>query len=254
MEGAVRQTGAGGSGLGRPLAWSLAIHAAAVLLVVPSDPPPGRAESRRRISAQLLNANHQPTVRPPAILSPVAAQRFEAPTPMPANAIVMERSRVVAPASSRAVKPAAPQSAVVPAVGEASVAEPASSASLPAGRPLPSTALPALVVAESEAVRPDQILAENQYRLAIGLEARRFRRYPPLAREMGWEGTAEVWIALNPSLNAPSITLAKPSGHSVLDREAIALLSMVVGRVQVPSLLLDRKARVRVTIEYRLEE
>jgi periplasmic protein TonB len=105
-----------------------------------------------------------------------------------------------------------------------------------------------------EAPRPDQVLAENQYRLAVGLEAKRFRRYPPLAREMGWEGTVEVVIALNPRLDTPSISLVTTSGHGVLDREAIALLTLVVGRVQASPLLVDRQARVRITIEYRLED
>ncbi|HET7776889.1 MAG TPA: hypothetical protein VFK74_11010, partial [Azospira sp.] len=34
--------------------------------------------------------------------------------------------------------------------------------------------------------------ALRQYRLALALEARRFKRYPRLARERGWEGTVEV--------------------------------------------------------------
>jgi TonB family protein len=254
VESATRRTGPRGSGLGRPLAWSLAIHAVAFLLFVPPDATPDQAQSPQRTSARLLNARRQPATSPHASLSPVPASGREVGVSASVQAIVRGSSGRVALASSSGVKSAALETATAPGASEAAVAEPTTNTTLREGKPLPSTVSPTLAPAMNEAPGPDQVLAENQYRLAVGLEAKRFRRYPPLAREMGWEGTVEVVIALNPRLDTPSISLVTTSGHGVLDREAIALLTLVVGRVQASPLLVDRQARIRITIEYRLED
>lgn len=253
MELAVRRTESSGAGLRRPLAWSLAIHAAIVLLVIPPDPQLERAQSPGRVSAQLLNAHRQPAVRPRAESPASTKPRFEAPAARPSPAILGLSAPAVAHASSQAAKPAVPESVAQAEVSDGSLAATATSASLPTARPLPSTG--SSPDGASEAPRPDQVLAENQYRLAIGLEAKRFRRYPIQAREMGWEGTAEVWVTVGPSLATPSVTLGKSSGHGVLDREAITLLNLVIERVQVPPQLVARQGRVRVRIpiEYRIE-
>ena len=63
--------------------------------------------------------------------------------------------------------------------------------------------------------------ALNRYRLALGAEARKARRYPEVSRTRGQEGTAEVYVVLSRAGGTPAVIAGKSSGSATLDEGAL---------------------------------
>ena len=94
----------------------------------------------------------------------------------------------------------------------------------------------------------------RQYILSLGAAARRFKRYPPLARERGWEGTVELAVGLRRALPAPEITLLRSSGRKLLDEQALLTLEQAANSVALPESLRGRDLRLPLTIQFSLED
>lgn len=93
----------------------------------------------------------------------------------------------------------------------------------------------------------------RRYRLALAREARRFKRYPPLARERGWEGTVEVVAIFDDSLS-PRVALEKSCDHAVLDQQAVAMISQAVQAAELPDSLRGRRFRLVIPVRYGLDD
>ena len=100
-----------------------------------------------------------------------------------------------------------------------------------------------------EAPPPDALRA---YTIALGASASRLRRYPPLARERGWEGRVEVAVILLPGLVVPRVGLRRGCGHELLDEQALEIVRGAVAAVPLPEALRGRSAAVRLPIEFSL--
>lgn len=174
-------------------------------------------------------------------------------------------SAVVAPAASNAPRPqpvrassaTAPSPISMPALVEAAPAQ-----SLPTGgaakEALPSsTALAddrSVASAKGEADSPEAADALRQYKIALSSQARRFKRYPALARERGWQGTVGVEIRIYPQSAVPEATLASASGHAVLDEQALDMLRQAVSRATPPDALRRRGAQFVLPVVFSLDE
>jgi periplasmic protein TonB len=90
-----------------------------------------------------------------------------------------------------------------------------------------------------------------KYRLEIISAARQFRRYPPLARENGWQGRAEVRVSFD-SVRQPALIISKSSGYAVLDRQAVETLSKALA--PLPPLLLGRSFELDFPVVFSLED
>lgn len=112
-----------------------------------------------------------------------------------------------------------------------------------------STALPALD-ATREGVSADDL---RQYRLSLAISARRFKRYPALARERGWEGTAEVALDVNALLPVPEVVLVRSSGRGVLDEQALEMMTQAARVTNLPQSLKGRDFRVLLPVQFSLE-
>lgn len=77
----------------------------------------------------------------------------------------------------------------------------------------------------------------RQYRMALAVQAGRFKRYPPraLAEEIG--GTVEVRIAVASGGLVQEVSLAKTSGSALLDDAALDMVRKAVSRAIVPDAL-----------------
>ncbi|MDD5247894.1 MAG: TonB family protein [Rhodocyclaceae bacterium] len=77
----------------------------------------------------------------------------------------------------------------------------------------------------------------RQYRLALAVAARRFKRYPPqaLAEEIG--GTVEVLVAVSAGGQSQEIALGRSSGHAALDDAALDMMRQAAPRTAVPEAL-----------------
>jgi protein TonB len=102
-----------------------------------------------------------------------------------------------------------------------------------------------------EGVSPDDL---REYRLALAVAARRFKRYPTLARERGWEGRVEVAVTVSPWQRGPQSSLVHSSGHAALDEQALSMIAQASATTMLPESLKGRDFRVLLPIEFTLDD
>ncbi|WP_301102974.1 energy transducer TonB [Propionivibrio sp.] len=120
---------------------------------------------------------------------------------------------------------------------------------------LAATGVPALSSpppgAAHEGVSGDDM---RQYRLSLATAARRFRNYPALARQRGWEGTAEVALDVSASALVPDVVLVHSSGRGVLDRQALEMLTQAARVTTLPEGLKARDFRILLPVQFSLDD
>ncbi|WVH09432.1 MAG: hypothetical protein EoVTN8_829 [Fluviibacter phosphoraccumulans EoVTN8] len=77
--------------------------------------------------------------------------------------------------------------------------------------------------------------ALQRYRLALGVEARKARRYPEVLRARGHEGVCEEVIVLSKNGGAPVVLQGKSSGSQTLDEAAFTMARLAAERTPVPA-------------------
>lgn len=235
---------------------SVAVHGIVVFAVRPSGPdnpgPPAAPASARLLAA--LGAG-----RTPVVLKPAQAPQAAAPA-RPAAIAQPQQPVLAVPLPDREPAPALPPpsssapSAPAEAVREnAPVASGVGAASGPVGAAANTAvaqATPAGVAGEAVGgVETTQLAA---YRQALIQAALGYKRYPPLARERGWEGTVELVVVLLPRHPAPVLQVSRGSGFALLDEQALEMLSRAARRLPVPEALQASRARFVVPIRFQL--
>ncbi len=94
----------------------------------------------------------------------------------------------------------------------------------------------------------------RHYRLSLATAAKRFKRYPGLARERGWEGTVEVALMGNALLPDPEIVLVRSSGRSLLDEQALATMAQAARATTLPEGMRGRNFRVQFSMKFGLND
>jgi protein TonB len=174
-----------------------------------------------------------------------------------------------APAVESPAAPAVEKTAEKPAPGRVAAALAAPAPNLPPPSGEGGSASVAAVVgplapgggAESRnpAARPGEPAGPDAdglraYRIVLAREARAHRHYPPLARERGWTGTAEISVDVSREGQARQILLARSSGHEVLDREAVNMMSRAAASAVLPDSLRGREFAVRLPVVFDLDD
>jgi len=95
--------------------------------------------------------------------------------------------------------------------------------------------------------------ALREYRMALAIEARRFKRYPPLARERGWEGTAEAAVS-SITAGSPQVSLQRSSGYAALDEQTLDMLRRAALATPLPEALRGRDFRVVLPVRFSLDD
>jgi len=214
------------------------------------------------------------TARRAASLPPQIIARLMAPEPAPAPVVPVEPVRREAPPPKKAAKPAppeappeappapkpapvlsTPQPAPVPAPPVQAAAPPAPPSPPVAAlepQPQPQSASPPQASSPPPAQAPES-LSRDQYRLQLIDEARRHKRYPPLARENNWQGDVRVGVAIAAN-GRPSVTLKGSSGYEVLDRQALEMFTQAARAVPIPPALRGKEFALEVRAVYGLED
>src|SRR5574343_53990 len=96
--------------------------------------------------------------------------------------------------------------------------------------------------------------ALQRYRLALGMEARKARRYPEVSRARGHEGQCEVMVMLSRSGGAPIVISGKSSGSATLDEAALTMVRVAVERTPVPAELQGRNLKIPLRIRFSLDD
>ncbi len=123
------------------------------------------------------------------------------------------------------------------------------------GKAAPEQAAEAPVGAAPTVATRDGVSADDlrQYRVALAIAARRFKRYPPVARESLWEGTAEVAVSMSAWGHVPELSLVRSSGRAVLDTQAMLMIEQAAAATTPPEALRGREFRVLLPIEFSLD-
>lgn len=150
------------------------------------------------------------------------------------------------------VKPA-PSEPTPQAVGPSNVAS-----SAPSAAPSQVKAAPqAPVGAKTEASAKSGSEVDNgtleRYRLALIVATRRYKRYPAIAMEKGWQGKVEVHMVIGANGMLADATIKTSSGHEILDNQAIDMLKKGKTTVQIPASLRGREFSVDVPVIFDLD-
>jgi len=105
----------------------------------------------------------------------------------------------------------------------------------------------------AEAAAPDAD-GLRTYRIVLAREARAHRQYPALAKERGWTGTAEVSVDVSREGRARHILVARSSGHDILDREAVNMMSRAAASAALPESLRGREFAVRLPVVFDISD
>ena len=102
----------------------------------------------------------------------------------------------------------------------------------------------------SESFRQSDI---QQYRISLAKAARRFKRYPALAKERGWEGVVEIELRTSSLLQSPEIDLLRTSGYLLLDTQALEMVTRAVRVMPIPEGLSGSDFSILLPIRFSLE-
>jgi periplasmic protein TonB len=259
------------AGLVRPLAeeralvWcvlaSIVLHALVLLGMSSRRAPAPPADTVLVLTASLAPfaalpppAPLQPPPRPEPALRPATTKPIAAPRHAPAPALAPQE---VAPAEPiKAPEPVpvlAPQPDSAPAAPSsvASTAQPA----------VPVKARPALPAsggnpATEAAARPGEEADAGtlaQYRLALIVATRRYKRYPAIAMEKGWQGKVEVHMVIGANGMVASASINTSSGYEILDNQALDMLNKGGATVPIPPSLRGREFGINIPVIFSLD-
>lgn len=196
-------------------------------LVRPEPPQPPELEPK----PAAVKPRERAASAPPRAPGPVVRS---APAPAP----VPERPAEVALAPLPAPQPApapAPAPAPEPALAATKVPE--------AATPVPSAPAPR-----------DDAPALEQFRQAVIGQAARYKRYPRVAIDNGWEGEVRVRMAIGADGRIEALRVVGGSGHAVLDRQALEMFRSARPRVPIPAALRGRSFELELRAVYSLRD
>lgn len=239
---------------GRTFLWcllvSIALHALVLIGLSQRDAPAPPVKALLVLTARLAPVAGAPRAQPPAS-KPVA------PPPSPPKSVPEPRAAQTTPAPSAAKK--APTEALKPAPVETAPADPAAtSSSAPSAapgqaRPAPQPPVGATTEASARPGSEADRGTLEQYRLALIVATRRYKRYPAIAMEKGWQGRVDVRIEIGANGMLASASIKRSSGHEILDNQALDMLKKGKTTVQIPTSLRGRAFSIDVPVIFNLD-
>jgi protein TonB len=237
----------------RCLLASIALHALVLIGLSQGDAPAPPAKALLVLTARLAPVATAPRAQPPA-----PAARPVAPPPSAPKSVSEPRpvQTTRAPDASRK----APADAVRPAPAESAPADSAAAASSASSAapgqarsaPQPPVGAPTEASARSGSEVDSGTL--EQYRLALIVATRRYKRYPAIAMEKGWQGRVEVRMEIGANGLLASASIKRSSGHEILDNQALDMLKKGKTTVQIPTGLRGRAFNVDVPVIFNLDD
>lgn len=94
----------------------------------------------------------------------------------------------------------------------------------------------------------------REYHIALGRMARQFRRYPPTAREAGWQGRVVLRLTVAAGGMPLGLTLLGSSNYPVLDQAALDMMRLTASHTQVPESLRNRAFTIDLAVDFDLND
>lgn len=224
---------------------SVLIHLALLLGVVALPPMPPEATSTainvvvssevRRVSPE--KAAGIPSAKPAA--APVKPPSSKSRKPLEQTTIAVDQST------------AAPVTSAPTAAKEAGVSAPAVPALETRNLPVSAPVSTQTSTTAGAGISADEM---TELRFALSRAAKRFKTYPPLARERGWEGTVELALIYAIHSPPPGVTLVHSSGRAILDEQAMDMAAQAARVTVLPAELKGRAFQVPLSIKFSLED
>jgi len=224
------------------LGWALVISLAAHSLALSPTFGPPAVDSGTSLRATLRQPS--PAQQTAAAAATPAPDRPVAPpmrTPLPEPA---ERIYEKTPAAF----PAAPSPASAEGPGNAP----------PAAAPGPQADGAAAASPDAAAPQPPRPSVDmnglRQYHMALGRMAARFKRYPPQAREAGWEGRVPLRVMVSETGIPVGLAVIGSSGFPILDEAALEMMRLAASHTPVPESLRGRAFTIDLAVDYSLKD
>jgi len=237
----------------RCLVTSIALHALVLIGLSQREAPEPRVKALLVLTAKLAPIAPAPRAQPPA---PAAVPVAPPPSTLKSVPELRPVRITSAPDASRkapadAGKPAPAESAPADSVAAASSA---SSATLGQARMAPQARV-GIPGAEADTKPGNEADAGTlqQYRMALIVATGRYKRYPAIAREKGWQGKVEVHMVIGADGMLASASIKTSSGHEILDKRALDMLDQGKAAVPIPARLRGREFNVDVPVIFNLD-
>ena len=235
---------------------SIVLHVLALLWISQRDVPAPPATPLLILTARLAPVARAPREQPASTRPQFAAPA--PPKPAPAPHPVLEKRVPVRPrdvqktAPVEAPKIAPPEPAPDPAA--AAAAEPSAASAAPRqARPTPQAPVGPKTEASAKSGSEADKGTLEQYRLALIVATGRYKRYPAIAMEKGWQGRVEVHMEIGANGMLASASIKASSGHEILDSQAMDMLKKGKTTVQIPASLRGRAFSVDVPVIFNLD-
>jgi protein TonB len=108
------------------------------------------------------------------------------------------------------------------------------------------------VPSKSQRDPSDDAAMRRQYLIALVDAAKRYMRYPPQARERGWEGRVEVRLMIDANGSIKSAIVKTSSRYQILDDQALDMVKKGQQRLQIPPALRGREFSVDIPVTFEL--
>ncbi|MBE0612770.1 MAG: energy transducer TonB [Burkholderiales bacterium] len=193
-----------------------------------SVPPPPKPTPKPRVE------------KPAPAQRPVLRKPEAKPAPAPQKAAPVE--------TTKPAPPEPPVSAPGTAAQDMRPVAPGQASSSPAG--------PAGAVTTDSAASSGSEIDKGtleQYRLALIVATRRYKRYPAIAMEKGWQGKVEVRLRIGANGMLAGVSVKTSSGHEILDKQAVSMLRKGKTTVPIPANLRGREFAIDVPVIFNLD-
>jgi len=243
----------------RALFWcvlaSIALHALVLLGLSWAGAPAPPAKTLLALTARLAPFAAAPRVPvqppPPKLAPPPPPEPASAPRPALTKPAATPARTPQKAAPAEAVKAPQPEPAPAATGAAASPAQPVAPVQT---RPAPQApaGIPATEAAAKSGDEADKGTLD-QYRLALIVATRRYKRYPAIAMEKGWQGRVEVHMVIGANGMIASASIKTGSGHDILDNQALDMLKKGKTTVPIPASLRGREFSIDVPVIFNLD-
>jgi protein TonB len=116
-----------------------------------------------------------------------------------------------------------------------------------------ATAAPGAPASASPRAEPADPNALQGYKVQLATYAAKYKRYPRLALERGWEGITEVKLTIGADGSIREVAVAASSGHDLLDQQAVEMVRKAAPVTQITSALRNREFSINLPVVFNIE-
>jgi periplasmic protein TonB len=199
-------------------------------------------------------------VAPPAPPAAVAPQpeppkpRTQEPPPPP----VVKPAPVPQPSPIAKAEPMIPSAAPAPVapapVAPATETPPPSAPSPAAAVPGPAARTDPQPTSPAPSTEGLDALSIRQYLIDVAGLAKKFKTYPRVARDNNWEGKVVIRVAVKANGINATYSVLVSSGHEVLDKQALEMITKGRSRAQIPPALRGKEFFFDIPVFYEMKE